>query len=87
MKDLGMAEQENGTDAAPSSPFAVPQVSLPKGSDAIRGIGEKFAADTQSRAQALYRFPLPPAQAAPGEFGPQLSLSYDSASGNGPRSA
>ena len=52
----------------------------PKGRRRIRGIGEKFAANP-------YRHWLDErADATPGRsgFGPQLSLSYDSGSGNGP---
>jgi virulence plasmid B protein len=59
-----------------------PQLSLPKGGGAIRGIGEKFAANPVSGTAAMSI----PIAASPGRagFGPQLSLSYDSASGNGP---
>ncbi len=47
-------------------------MSLPKGGGAIRGIGEKFAAN--------------PIATSPGRsgFGPQLPLSYDSGAGNSP---
>lgn len=61
---------------------AAPTISLPKGGGAIRGIGEKFAANpvtgTGSMSVPLY--------SSPGRsgFGPQLSLSYDSGAGNGP---
>ena len=59
-----------------------PRLGLPKGGGAIRGIGEKFAASpvTGSGTMSI------PIAAAPGRagFGPALSLSYDSGTGNGP---
>ncbi len=59
-----------------------PSLSLPKGGGAVRGIGEKFAANPVTGTGSM-SFPIP---ASPGRsgFGPQLSLSYDSGSGNGP---
>jgi RHS repeat-associated protein len=58
-----------------------PVVSLPQGGGSIRGIGEKFAANPIT-GSATFSIPLP---ASPGRagFGPQLSLNYDSGSGNG----
>ncbi|HEY3824518.1 MAG TPA: SpvB/TcaC N-terminal domain-containing protein, partial [Bryobacteraceae bacterium] len=57
-------------------------MSLPKGGGAIRGIGEKFAANPVTGAGSL----TVPIYTSPGRsgFGPQLSLSYNSGSGNGP---
>jgi hypothetical protein len=59
-----------------------PSISLPKGGGAVHGIGEKFGANpvTGSGSMAI------PIFASPGRssFGPQLALSYDSGSGNGP---
>ncbi len=61
---------------------AAPQLSLPKGGGAIRGIGEKFAANPITGTGSL----TVPVYASPGRsgFGPQLSLSYNSGSGNSP---
>jgi RHS repeat-associated protein len=61
---------------------SAPQVSLPKGGGAIRGIGEKFAANPVTGTGSL----SVPIAASPGRsgFAPQLSLSYDSGAGNGP---
>lgn len=61
---------------------AAPQVSLPKGGGAIRGIGEKFAANPATGTGSM----TVPIATSPGRsgFGPQLSLSYDSGAGNGP---
>jgi len=55
---------------------------LPKGGGAIRGIGEKFAANLVTGTGSM----TVPIATSPGRsgFGPQLSLSYDSGSGNGP---
>lgn len=59
-----------------------PSISLPKGGGAIRGIGEKFAANPVTGTGSM----TVPIVTSPGRsgFGPQLSLSYDSGSGNGP---
>jgi len=56
-------------------------VSLPKGGGAIRGIGEKFAANPVTGTGSM----SVPIATSPGRsgFGPQLSLSYDSGAGNG----
>lgn len=61
---------------------AAPSISLPKGGGAIRGIGEKFAANPVTGTGSM----IVPIATSPGRsgFGPQLSLSYDSGSGNGP---
>src|SRR3954453_7261295 len=55
---------------------------MPKSGGAIRGIGEKFAANPVTGTGSL----TVPVYASPGRsgFGPQLSLSYDSGAGNGP---
>lgn len=60
----------------------LPSISLPKGGGAIRGIEEKFAANPVTGTGSLNV----PIFTSPGRsgFGPQLSLSYDSGSGNGP---
>src|SRR6266852_10005892 len=63
-------------------PFAAPQLTLPKGGGALRGIGEKFAANPVTGTGSL----TVPIAVSPGRagFGPQLTLSYDSGNGNGP---
>jgi RHS repeat-associated protein len=60
---------------------AAPSISLPKGGGAIRGIGEKFAANPVTGTGSM----SVPIATSPGRsgFGPQLSLSYDSGAGNG----
>src|SRR5688572_26295908 len=59
-----------------------PAINLPKGGGAIRGIGEKFAANPVTGTGSM----SVPIATSPGRsgFGPQLNLSYDSGSGNGP---
>ena len=66
--------------AAP--PVTAPAVAVPKGGGAIRGIGEKFAANPVTGTASM----SVPIATSPGRsgFGPQLSLSYDSGAGNGP---
>jgi len=70
---------EAATDKGSST---LPSISLPKGGGAIRGIGEKFAANPVTGTGAM----TVPLAISPGRsgFGPQLSLAYDSGSGNGP---
>src|SRR5882762_5388422 len=65
-----------------TSPIPVPSISLPKGGGAIRGIGEKLAANPATGTGSL----SVPIFTSPGRsgFGPRLSLSYDSGTGNGP---
>jgi RHS repeat-associated protein len=59
-----------------------PQITLPKGGGAIRGIGEKFGANPVTGTGAM-SVPIATSTGRSG-FGPQLSLSYDSGQGNGP---
>src|ERR1041385_8200341 len=59
-----------------------PQLSLPKGGGAIRGIGEKFTAAPVTGTGSL-SVPIATSSGRSG-FGPQLTLDYDSGSGNGP---
>ena len=60
----------------------VPTVTLPKGGGALHGIGEKFAANPVTGTGSL-SVPVPVSPGRSG-FGPQLLLSYDSGTGNGP---
>ena len=71
---------DNTSDIQGPSPL--PSISLPKGGGAIRGIGEKFNANSVTGTASLNV----PIYTSPGRsaFGPQLSLSYDSGAGNGP---
>src|ERR1041385_48435 len=74
---INNAKQNAGGGAGP-----LPAIALPKGGGAIRGIGEKFAANPVTGTGSV----TVPIATSPGrsKFGPQLSLSYDSGAGNGP---
>ncbi|MCI5147310.1 MAG: hypothetical protein D3923_17720, partial [Candidatus Electrothrix sp. AR3] len=64
------------------NPMAAPALALPKGGGAIRSMGEKFAANPVTGSGSMsVPLALSPGRAG---FGPQLSLAYDSGSGNGP---
>ena len=68
-------------EKAAVSAQGTPPLSLPKGGGAVRGIGEKFAANPVTGTGSM----SVPLNLSPGRsgFGPQLALSYDSGSGNG----
>jgi RHS repeat-associated protein len=66
--------------SAERSAFSTPTISLPKGGGAIRGIGEKFAANPVTGTGSM-KVPIATSPGRSG-FGPQLSLSYDSGRGN-----
>jgi RHS repeat-associated protein len=60
----------------------VPSISLPKGGGALRGLGEKFAANPFTGTGAVtVQIPTSPGRAG---FGPALELTYDSGAGDGP---
>lgn len=77
-----LQEQEAGNRRAGEQGIAAPPISLPKGGGAIRGIGEKFAANPVTGTGSM-TVPLATSPSRSG-FGPQLALSYDSGAGNGP---
>jgi hypothetical protein len=78
----GRPNHEQSAEQAQPSAGGTPSLSLPKGGGAIRGIGEKFAANPVTGTGTM----TVPLATSPGRsgFGPQLSLSYDSGAGNGP---
>lgn len=72
------ARGESANSAFQMSP---PSISLPKGGGAVRGIGEKFAANAVTgTGSTTVHIPTSPGRSG---FGPQLSLTYDSGMGNG----
>src|SRR5579884_514349 len=81
-KQQQAGDNQTATSDTSQAPVAAPTLSLPKGGGAIRGIGEKFAVNPVTGTGSM----SVPIATSPGRsgFGPQLSLSYDSASGNGP---
>ncbi|MFN0088302.1 MAG: SpvB/TcaC N-terminal domain-containing protein [Blastocatellia bacterium] len=76
------AEPDAGSQGNGPSPFAAPSISLPRGGGAIRGMGEKLAANPVNGTGSM----TVPIAVTPGRsgFSPQITLSYDSGSGNGP---
>ena len=76
--NAGPAPTKPGQAGAP----VPPSISLPKGGGAIRGIGEKFAANPVTGTGSM-TIPIA-ASAGRAGFDPQLVLSYDSGAGNGP---
>jgi RHS repeat-associated protein len=67
--------------ATQSNAIEIPQISLPKGGGAIKGIDEKFQVNA-ANGTASFSIPLPLSPNRNG-FTPQLSLSYNSGAGNG----
>ena len=82
---MSTGPQQDGSTKS-SAPVATPglgaSIALPKGGGAIRGIGEKFAANPVTGTATLTL----PIATSPGRagFGPTLALTYDSGAGNGP---
>jgi RHS repeat-associated protein len=65
-----------------SDDHKIPALTLPTGGGAIRGIDEKFRVNPANGSGTM-TIPIATSPARQG-FGPQLALSYDSGSGNGP---
>ena len=79
------ARSQASASAAPAANdflISPPSISLPKGGGAIKGMGEKFAANPVTGTGSM----SVPIALSPGRggFGPQLALAYDSGAGNGP---
>jgi RHS repeat-associated protein len=69
-----------GTETEKSYFAPPPTASLPKGGGAIKGMGEKFAANPVTGTGSM-SVPIATSPSRAG-FGPQLSVSYDSGAGN-----
>ncbi len=82
MADVPQQAPPASPDGAERSGLAVPQVTLPKGGGAIRGIGEKFAANPVTGTGSLTVSIATSAGRA--GFGPHLELEYDSGAGKTP---
>jgi RHS repeat-associated protein len=82
MAEKTRAEQDSTNEADSKFHVEAPELTLPKGGGAIRGIGEKFGVNPVNGTGSM----TVPVYASPGRsgFGPQLSLTYDSGNGNGP---
>jgi RHS repeat-associated protein len=73
-------QQSEGQDKSPYYKSQAPQISLPKGGGALKGIDEKFNVNAVNGTAGLeVPFPLSPGR---GGFTPALSLSYSSGAGN-----
>ena len=81
-RDAANADQTTSSGSDQNFLVQPPAVALPKGGGAVHGIGEKFGANPVTGTGSL----SVPIYTSPGRsgFGPQLSVSYDSGSGNGP---
>ena len=75
---LSQLSQERATK---SNAIEIPQITLPKGGGALKGIDEKFQVNAVN-GTASFSIPLPLSPNRNG-FTPQLSLSYNSGVGNG----
>ena len=73
----GNQDATNGGNSA-----VAPQISLPKGGGAIRGIGESFTVNSVNGTGSL-SVPITLSQGRTGST-PELTLSYNSGQGNGP---
>ena len=71
--------QERATE---SNAIQIPQISLPKGGGALKGIDEKFEVNS-ANGTAGFSIPLPITLGRNG-FSPSLALSYNSGGGNSP---
>ncbi|MEU1596502.1 SpvB/TcaC N-terminal domain-containing protein [Streptomyces sp. NPDC005708] len=82
LRDAQRDGQPKAASGEASFAVSAPSLTLPKGGGAIRGIGERFAANPVTGTGSV----SVPIATSPGRsgFGPQFSLSYDSGAGNGP---
>lgn len=71
--------QERATE---SNAIQIPEISLPKGGGALKGIDEKFEVNAANGTAGL-SIPIPLTPGRNG-FSPSLALSYNSGGGNGP---
>lgn len=78
-KGISYVAKENPSE---SNAIQIPQISLPKGGGAFKGIDEKFEVNS-ANGSAGFIIPLPVSPGRNG-FAPALSLSYNSGSGNSP---
>src|SRR5690606_7605504 len=76
-----MSDRSVTTDAPAGGAFAgMPEIKLPKGGGAIKGIGEKFTTNPVTGTASL-SVPIATSTGR-SQFGPELTLTYDSGAGN-----
>ncbi|NTU77942.1 MAG: toxin, partial [Chloroflexales bacterium] len=82
LSESGRGAAPNASTTSSTATLQAPAITLPKGGGAVRGIGEKFAANPAMGTGSM----TAPIATSPGRagVGPQLSLVYDTANGNGP---
>jgi RHS repeat-associated protein len=76
----GFVESFSKESTTKSNALEIPQISLPKGGGALKGIDEKFQVNA-ANGTASFSIPLPFSPNRNG-FTPQLTLSYNSGTGN-----
>src|SRR5437868_6059687 len=81
MRKQAEAKQEQPAKGPPDHILKPPSISLPKGGGAIKGIDEKFSVNAANGTASVSI----PVFVSPGRSGfqPNLSVSYNSGSGNG----
>ena len=77
--NINSLTQEKATE---SNAIQIPEISLPKGGGALKGIDEKFKVNA-ANGTAAFNIPLPITPGRNG-FSPSLTLSYNSGGGNSP---
>ena len=77
----GVGPVDLSRDLDPGQDGLVPQLGLPKGGGALRGIGERFDVNAFTGTGGLT---IPVYSSPSRDGGPQLALSYDSGAGQGP---
>ncbi|MBV6442340.1 MAG: hypothetical protein DYG98_19160 [Haliscomenobacteraceae bacterium CHB4] len=80
-KTAGFSASFKGEENTNSFSIQIPQISLPKGGGAIKGIDEKFQVNAANGTASL-SLPLPFLQGRNG-FMPAIGLGYNSGGGNG----
>ena len=80
--ETALGRSSTGQSADVAHPISLPSIEAPKGGGAVRSISERFQANAATGTGSM----SVDLGASPGRngFGPALSLSYDSGSGNGP---
>jgi RHS repeat-associated protein len=77
---VGTSDAQPNRDRGKSNQISIPQITLPKGGGALKGIDEKFQVNG-SNGTASFSIQLPFSKTR-SDFAPALSLSYNSGSGN-----
>ncbi|MEO7315291.1 MAG: SpvB/TcaC N-terminal domain-containing protein, partial [Ginsengibacter sp.] len=79
-KSISPVNTKNNSSSKEITQIKIPEINLPKGGGAIKGIDEKFSSNA-ANGTASFSVPLPFSHAR--GVSPSLSVSYNSGSGNG----